>query len=325
MGPGDLILTGVEPLDQAQSGQITFVSSAKYAPSWPHCGATAALVSEGIDLEPGNGRAFIWVKSAELALADVLAIFAPALPRPEAGISTGAVVHHTAQIGPGAAIGTGCVVGEAVHIGPDTVLHPNVTVLDHCEIGSACILWSGCVVRERCRIGDGSILHPNVTIGSDGFGYRPMLESSGVARLVKIPHIGTVEIGRDVEIGSGSCVDRGKFSATVVGDGTKIDNLCQIAHNCQIGRGCVIAAQAAIGGSVTIGDGVRIAGMVAIKDHVKIGDGVTLAALSGVIGDVPAGVTWAGFPAREAGSVRRQWAALRKLPELTKILKQLGR
>jgi UDP-3-O-[3-hydroxymyristoyl] glucosamine N-acyltransferase len=156
------------------------------------------------------------------------------------------------------------------------------------------------------------ILHSNVSIGADGFGYEPSPDGAG---LVKVPHLGTVSLEDDVEIGAGSCVDRGKFGATVVGRGTKIDNLVQIAHNCRIGRGCVIAGQSGFSGSVTVGDGVTIAGGVGVADHVTIGSGATIGARSGLMKDVPAGETHVGYPAYEAGIALRQAAALRKLPD----------
>ena len=155
-----------------------------------------------------------------------------------------------------------------------------------------------------------------MTIGADGFGYRPALDGKS---LVKIPQIGTVNIGREVEIGAGSCIDRGKFSATTIGDGTKIDNLVQIAHNCTIGRSCVIAGLVGISGSVTIGDGVMIGGNVGIADHITIGDGAKLGAKAGVMRDVAPGAFIVGAPARDTKKAMREWAALAKLPDLIKV------
>ncbi|MCK4821889.1 UDP-3-O-(3-hydroxymyristoyl)glucosamine N-acyltransferase, partial [bacterium] len=174
------------------------------------------------------------------------------------------------------------------------------------------------VLRERCQIGNKCIIHPNVTIGADGFGYRPADDGKS---LVKIPQIGTVIVGDDVEIGAGSCIDRGKFSATSIGNGTKIDNLVQIGHNCRIGRSCVIAGMTGVSGSVTIGDGVIIGGGVGIKDHVTIGNGARIGGKSGVISDVAPGQTVIGFPAGEYKKTLRQWAALKKLPDLYKLVK----
>ena len=320
IGPGDLNLTGVEQLHRASAGQLTFIASEHFSQKWSASQASAALVSEGIDVEPGAGRALIVVSDADLAMAQVLAMFAPQVPAPPVGVDPTAHVKQSARIANGAAIGPGCYIGPRTTIGAGTVLHPNVAVYDDCRIGAGCVIWSGCVIRERCQVGDRSILHPNVTIGTDGFGYRPAPDGAGQMKLVRIPQIGSVVLGDEVELGAGTCVDRGKFSATVIGDGTKIDNLCQIGHNCRIGRWCVIAGMTAIAGSVTIGDAVTIGGQVGIRDHVTIGDGAKLGAGSGVGKDIPAGGEYLGYPAQPVKVMVRQWWALRKLPDLVKML-----
>jgi len=194
----------------------------------------------------------------------------------------------------------------------------NVTILDDTSIGNETIIWSGTVIRERCRIGNLCIIHPNVTIGADGFGYRPSPDGKG---LVKIPQIGTVEIGDGVEIGAGSCIDRGKFSATTIGDGTKIDNLVQVAHNCKLGLCCVMAGQSGLAGSVTLGNAVMMGGGARVKDHVTVGDNVKLGGNTGVIRDVPPGKTLLGVPADDHRQTLRLWSAQKKLPALIKQMK----
>ena len=326
-GPAEIVLNGVEQIDRAVPGQITFIGDDRHAAAWPRSGATAALVSETIEVDQDAGRALIGVPDADLALADLLALFAPPLPLPDPGVAPGALVAATAQLGRDLAVAAFCFVGRRVRIGDGTVLHPHVSILDDCTIGARCALWPGTVVRERSQLGDGCILHPNVTIGSDGFGYRPdhgtgAPEKATFGGLVKIPQIGTVVIGRNVEIGAGTCIDRGKFSATTIGAGTKIDNLCQIGHNCRIGRSCVIAGMTAVGGSVRIGDGVQIGGRSAIKDHVTIHDGASLAGNSSLMRDLPAGEMWAGYPAAPLANTLRQFAAVRRLPDLIKLMKR---
>jgi len=190
------------------------------------------------------------------------------------------------------------------------ILYPNVTIFDETTIGQHTTLWSGTVIRERCQIGAYCIFHNNVSIGADGFGYRPSDNGRG---LVKIPQIGTVIIGNDVEIGANSCVDRGKFSATIIGDNCKIDNQVQIAHNCIMGRSCIMAGHSGLAGSVTLGDGVIIGGSASIKDHVTIHSGVTVGAGSGVTGDIPPGKTYLGYPAQESRDMLKQWVMMRKL------------
>ncbi len=318
VGNGTIIISGVEEISAAQAGQLTFVGEKKYIKLWETSGASAALVNDGFDMEPGPDRALIRVANADLALAQVLQLFAPEAPQCGPGVHSTAVVDPSAEIAEGVNIGAGCYVGPRVVIGAGTVLYPNVTVLDDSSIGSETILWSGTVVRERCRIGKGCIIHPNVTIGSDGFGYRPSADGRG---LVKIPQIGTVTIGDGVEIGAGSCVDRGKFSTTYIGDGTKIDNLVQIAHNCKLGRCCVMAGQSGLAGSITLGDGVIMGGGARAKDHVTIGSGTKLGGNTMVISDVEPGKTLLGMPADDFGKTMRQWAALRQLPDLIRRMK----
>lgn len=312
-GDASLTISGVEQIESAEPGHLTFIGGPTYIPLWQTSRATAALVSQELAVEPGAGRALVRVKSADLAMARVLEMFEPSAPCPATGIHPGAEVDATASIGEGVTIGPGCFVGAGAHIGAGSKLYPNVTVLDGTRIGAKCILWPGVVIRERCTIGNGVILHPQVSIGADGFGYRPSPDGRG---LVKIPHIGTVVLGDGVEIGANSCVDRGKFSATSIGAGTKIDNLVQIGHNCRIGRCCVIAACTGVAGSVTMGDGVMVGGCAAIRDHLTIGSGARISGGSGVMADVPAGQTVAGAPATDSRQALRQFAALRKLPDL---------
>ena len=185
-------------------------------------------------------------------------------------------------------------------------------------VGGGCTIWPGVVIRERCEIGDGCILHPNVTIGADGFGFRPAPDGRS---LVKIPQIGGVRIGRDVEIGAGCTIDRGKFSDTSIGDGTKIDDTCHVGHSVSIGRCTVIAAHTAIGGSAVIGNGAMIAGGVSVSDHVRIGDGAKLGGHSAVMHDIPPGETWHGIPARSAKRAFREIASITHLPELVREYK----
>jgi UDP-3-O-[3-hydroxymyristoyl] glucosamine N-acyltransferase len=181
---------------------------------------------------------------------------------------------------------------------------------DDSTIGNETVIWSGSVIRERSKIGSHCIFHTNVSIGADGFGYRPSSDGRG---LVKIKHIGNVVIGNGVEVGANSCIDRGKFSSTILGDGCKIDNLVQIGHNSVLGKCCIMAGNSGLAGSVTLGDGVIIGGSASIKDHVTIHSGAKVGAGSGVISDVAAGKTVLGYPACDSREKMKQWVALRKL------------
>ena len=302
-------ITATEQLEKATCSEISFIGNKKYEKYWCSSHASVAIVNEDISIEPGENRAFIKVKNADLAMSQILALFAPPAPVFRTNIHKTATVDETAIIEEGARIGAGCYIGPKVKIGANATLYPNVTILDECTIGENTTIWSGTVVRERCHIGSHCIIHPNATIGADGFGFRPCK----VNGLVKIPQIGNVIIGNGVEIGANTCVDRGKFSSTIVGDGCKIDNLVQIGHNSKLGKFCIMAGNSGLAGSVTLGNGVIIGGSASIKDHTNIGDGAVIGAGSGVIGDVPAGKTMLGYPAVEARDALKQWATLKRM------------
>jgi len=318
-GDVQVVISGVEEITEALPHHLTFIGEKKYIKQWNQSKAVAAIVNDSFKIEPGQGRALIRVTNADLAMAKVLTLFEPELPKCESGIHPAASVDPTAQIGDGAAIGAGCYIGARVVVGADTTLYPNVTILDDSHVGSQTIIWSGTVIRERCRIGSHCIIHSNVNIGTDGFGFRPAPDGQG---LVKIPQIGTVTIGDWVEIGSGSCVDRGKFSATTIGDHTKIDNLVQIGHNCKLGHSCIMSGQSGLAGSVTLGNGVVMGGASRVRDHLKVGDGAMLGGGAGVTGNLEAGRMVLGIPADDVKKTMKIWAAQKRLPELVKLLKQ---
>ncbi len=303
-------IVGPEELSRAEANHISFIGSRKYVKLWDESKACAAIVDEKLKVEAGENRALIKVKNADLAMARLLEVFEPAPPEFDEEIHRTAVVDTTASIGDGCKIGANCFVGKNVVLGEGVILYPNVTIMDETKIGPATIIWPGTVVRERCEIGAYCIFHNNVSIGADGFGYRPREDGMG---LTKIPQIGNVVIGNAVEIGANSCVDRGKFSSTIIGDGCKIDNLVQIAHNCVMGRSCIMAGHSGLAGSVTLGDGVIIGGSASIKDHTTIHSGAVVAAGSGVMNDVPPGKTVLGYPAEDSRDKLKQWLALRKL------------
>lgn len=310
IGNSDLVITGPEEIGQATDTQITFVGSKKFVKAWESSKACAACVNEDISIEPGEGKAIIKVKDADLAMAEILGMFMPEPVAFEMAIHPSAVIHSTATIGPNTRIGAGCYLGKDVSIGANSTLYPNVSVFDHSNIGSFTEIWSGTVIRERSVIGSYCLIHSNVTIGADGFGFRPAPDGRG---LMKIPHIGNVVIGNAVEIGAGSCVDRGKFSSTIIGDGCKIDNLIQIGHNCKMGRSCIMAGTSGLAGSVTLGDGCIIGGGARVSDHVTLGNRVTVGGNAGVINDWPDGSKILGMPAVDARDALKQWVVLRKL------------
>lgn len=315
LGNTGQLITGPEQLELANASQITFIGNKKYAKNWDACEACAVIINEDINLTPVTNKAIIKVKNADVAMALVLEMFVEEGPVFETAIHATATIHPTATIGEGCQIGAGCYIGKNVVLGKGVTLYPNVTVLDYTSIGAATTIWSGAVIREKCVVGAYCIIHPNATIGADGFGFRPSPDGRG---LIKIPHIGNVVIGNGVEIGANSCVDRGKFSATTIGDGCKIDNLVQIGHNSKMGRCCIMAGSSGLAGSVTLGDGVMVGGGACISDHVTLGNGVQVGGQSGVINNFGDGAKVLGYPAVDARDALKQWVILRKLVKESK-------
>lgn len=300
--------------DEAKAGDITFIRTAPLARRWNACDASTALISEAafIDTahEKTSGRALIVVPDADLALNEVLRLLAPASTPRNPGVDATAVLHPSAKIGSEVHIGPLCVIEAGAVIGNAVVMLAGAYVGPEAHIGSKTMLHPGARVLDRCRIGASCILHSGVVIGADGFGYRPAPIGRGV---VKIPHIGDVVLGDDVEVGANTCIDRAKFGTTTIGSGTKIDNLVQIAHNCRIGRSCIICGETGLAGSVTLGDGVVLGAKVGIADNLNIGSGARIGASSGVMTDVPAGASYLGSPAMPANEARRTLVELRRL------------
>jgi UDP-3-O-[3-hydroxymyristoyl] glucosamine N-acyltransferase len=321
VGRADVVLTAFDPIESAGPTSLTFIRAQRFASMWAASRAGAALVTRGVDV-PGHdaeARALIVVDDADVAMVKLLHMAAPPPPARPAGVHPTASVDPTAKVAPTAHVGPLCSVLAGATIGERAVLIARVHVGAGASVGDGTMLHPGVVIEDRCAVGRRCILHGNVVIGADGFGFLPSPRG-----LLKVPHIGTVEIHDDVEIGAVSCVDRGKIGPTIIGAGTKIDNHVQIAHNVRIGSSCVIAAMTGIAGSVTIGNGVRIAGHSGVADNLHIGDGATIAAKSGVMKDVPAGQAWLGYPARAHGDQLRTWAAVAQLPAYMRYLKRMA-
>jgi len=323
-GRSDLGIDGVNALEDASDRQITFITDQAHAGLWAQTRAAAAVITDGVDASghDPSARALIVVPSASLAMIELLRLFAPPPLLPDAGVHATAWVHPDASIGRDVRIGPHVSVDRGASIGDRVMLHAGVRICAEARIGDDSILHANTVVRERCRLGRRVITHQNVSIGADGFGFEQAPDGSG---LLHVPQIGDVELCDDVEIGAATCIDRAKFGTTVIGAGTKIDNLVQIAHNCRIGSSCVIAALSGLAGSVTVGDGVCIGGAVAVSPHVTIGSGATIGACSGVMRDVSPGQTCLGTPATEAREALRQAAALQRLPAwMREVSRHLG-
>ncbi len=318
-GPGDVLVLGIGRAEDAEDGDMVLAENERYFRLAARSRASCILTGEGAPCS-AEGKAIIRVKDPAGAFVQVLELFKPAESLPEPGIADSAVVSPDCEIGKGSAIGPNCYIGNGARLGARCVLFPNVYIGDGVILGDECRLYPGVTIYPNCTAGKGVILHAGVVIGSDGFGYRP-----GPKGLVKFPHIGTVELGNNVEIGANSAVDRAKFGATVIGSGTKIDNLVHIAHNVRIGCNCVIVALSGIAGSVEIGDGVTLAAQVGVKDHVRIEDGAIVAARAGVIGDIKKGAVVSGFPARDHATEKRAQAAFLHLPDLLERVRSLER
>ena len=316
-GAAEVVIDAINTLDDATPAELTFLCDPRYAARLKTTRAAAVLVTRGLPT-PAD-RPFLEVDNGEAAANAVLELLALPVPRPPAGVDPSARVAPSAVVGEGAAVGPNCVVGERVRLGAGCVLHAGVVLHDDVTLGDSCELFANVVVRERCSLGDRVVVHANSVIGTDGFGYR-----FDGRRHVKVPHVGTVVIEADVEIGSCTTIDRGKFAETRVGAGSKIDNLVQIAHNVRIGRLCIVCANAGIAGSTTLGDGVVLAGGAGIKDHVHLGAGARIAAMTGVGRDVAPKETLMGalygMPQKQ---FLREQAAMRRLPELSKQVKEL--
>jgi len=320
-GLGDLPCTGCSSLSEAQPGDITFMVNAKYAKEWKNSNASIGLIKHGVEVEGHDAttRALLRVDNPELAMARCLELFLLECTKPAIGIHPSACVDSTATIGDHVRIGPGVVVGPRTRIDNEVTLEANVIIGNDCEIGTQSELRSGVSVAHHCTVGSHCLLHANVSIGADGFGYCLDEKKS---HLVKMEHIGSVVIGDHVDIGVSTCIDRGKFGSTKIGNGTKMDNLVQIGHNVQIGENCVLAAATGIGGSVCIGDWVQIGAQVGIAPHCKVGNEAKIGAKSGVMHDIPAGEQWLGVPACNMKDTLRQWVATRKMP---KILAKFGK
>ncbi|GGE10053.1 UDP-3-O-(3-hydroxymyristoyl)glucosamine N-acyltransferase [Psychroflexus salis] len=309
IGDKHIVIHSLAQLHEAKEAQLTFIGHNKFEKEWSDSAASAAIINATSQLEPGEGKAFIRVENANFGMIEALHLFAPPLPQFDTDIHPTAIIDETSSIGDSVKIGAGAYIGPNVKLEDGVTIYPNVTILDHSYVGKSTQIWSGVVIRERTKIGTHCIIHPNASIGADGFGFEPHPEKG----LIKVPQIGNVVIGNYVEIGANSCIDRAKFSSTILGDGCKIDNLVQIGHNCKLGMFCIMAGNSGLAGSVTLGNGVVIGGSASIKDHTTIGDGATVGAGSGVTGNVEAGKTVLGYPAVEGRTALKQWAILKRL------------
>ena len=315
-GDEGVVITGVAEVSAAGPDDAAWVSNPKYAPRLESSRAGVVLVPE--DFGPTPMTAILCPRT-DRSVARLLGAFASPDARPEPGIHPTTQIHETARIGSDPAIGPHVVIEADARVGDATVIHAGVYIGRGTTVGNDCVIWPNAVIRDGCRVGNRVIIHSNAVIGADGLGFY---FDEGAHH--KVPHIGGVILEDDVEVGACACVDRAKFGHTVVGRGTKIDNLVQLAHNVKVGEHCVIAAQTGVAGSVHIGDYAVFGGQVGVADNVTIGSRARCAGgMTMVAKDVPDGMTVSGFTAQDHRRELRERAAVRRLPALAEQLKEL--
>jgi UDP-3-O-[3-hydroxymyristoyl] glucosamine N-acyltransferase len=314
VGDATLVLKGFAPADRAQAGDLTFAENETYFERAVQSAASAILVDGNFS---SDKKTLIRVPNARIAFAKVLPLFFPE-PTFPAAIHPSAIIPKSAQVDPSAHIGPYCVLGENVRVGARSVLQGGNHVGAQSQLGDDVNLFPNVTIYARTQIGNRVRIHSGTVIGSDGFGYVP---DKGAH--LKVLQIGNVIIQDDVEIGANVAVDRGALGPTIVGKGTKIDNLVQIAHNVTTGEHCIIVSQVGIAGSTKLGKYVILGGQVGLAGHLTVGDGVQVAAQSGVMNDIPSGEKWIWTPAQPDRTAKRQMIALQQLPELFRRVKAL--
>jgi UDP-3-O-[3-hydroxymyristoyl] glucosamine N-acyltransferase len=308
----DREIQGAAALETAGPSDLAYMDNPKYTEALATTKAGLCLVSPRFADRVPAGTVALVSPAPYHAFARVLARFFPSALKPESafaaqGVAPGAIVHATAVLEAGVTVDPGAVIGPGAEIGAGTVVAANAVVGPQVRIGRNCAIGAGSTI-QAALIGNRVIVHPGARIGQDGFGFAMSPKGH-----MKVPQIGRVIIQDDVEIGANSCIDRGASRDTVIGEGTKIDNLVQIGHNCVIGRHCVICAQTGLAGSSTLEDFVVLGGQVGLAGHLVIGAGAQIAAQSGVAGDVPRGARYGGYPAQPALSWARETAMLKSL------------
>jgi UDP-3-O-[3-hydroxymyristoyl] glucosamine N-acyltransferase len=318
VGNALIVITGVSGIKEAREGDITFLANPKYFPLIAQTHASAVITSRDTRAVP---KPIIRTDNPSLAFAKVISSFAVplkiTLPK---GIHPTAILGKNVTLGKNVAIGAYTVIEDEVSIGNNTIIYAGCFIGHHTEIGSDTLIYPRVSIRERITVGKRVIIHSGTVVGSDGFGFVTI---DGLHH--KIPQTGTVQVGDDVEIGANVTIDRARFDKTVIGSGTKIDNLVQIAHNVVIGENSIIVAQVGISGSTIIGRGVTLAGQAGLVGHITVGDGAIVAAQAGVTKSVPPNTTVSGYPAKPHALAKRLNACIQNLPSLYNTIAELKR
>ena len=317
-GDPSLPITGFSSILEAQSGEITFLGNPRYAPSLKKTQASAVLVDERFQDIP-EGMAVIRVSNPTLKFSLIIERFAPEKRCFIPGVHPTAIVHPGSKLDPSkVSVGPHVTIDENVTVGDGSSIGAGACIERGVSLGTQCFIHANAVIKERCLLGNRVIIHSGSVIGTDGFGYE--LQNG---RHVKIAQVGIVQIDDDVEVGSCTTIDRARFGRTWIGEGTKIDNLVQIAHNCVIGKHCIIIAQVGISGSTKLGDYVTMAGQVGVAGHLTIGDRTTFFAKSGLTKDYPEAGAYTGYPAKPLIEGRRMLTYPMRVPELIARIKEL--
>jgi len=315
VGDGGLAIHGAAPLRDAGPGQITLIDGEEKNRDLADCDATAVVAPKGFVAE---GISAIQVDDVHRAFAAIVTHFRPRRTPKRMGVSPLAVISPTAKLADDVDVYPTATIGDDVVIDAGTTIHPGVHVMAGCRIGADVTIFPNAVLYEDTIVGPRCIIHGGVVLGAYGFGYDFV-----DGRHALSPQLGNVILGADVEIGAGTTIDRGTYGPTTIGEGTKIDDLVMVAHNCRIGRHNMLCSQVGIAGSTSTGDYVVMAGQVGIRDHVHVGEGAVLGAMAGITNDVPAGSRMIGIPATPEREQKIKQAALSKLPEMRRQVKKL--
>jgi len=315
IGNGDILITGASGIREASEGDITFLANSKYSSLMDKTRAAAIITSADVQ---ATAKPIILTQNPSLAFVKIISLFTPDDAGHPSGIDYTVVMGKNVTLGKDVTIGAYSVIGDNVTIGDNAIIYAGCYIGHHTKIGSSTLIYPRVSIRERISIGSRVIIHSGAVIGSDGFGF---ITIKGAHH--KIPQVGTVEIQDDVEIGANVTIDRARFDKTIIGRGSKIDNLVQIGHNVIIGENALVVAQAGIAGSATLGNNVTLGGQAGLSGHITIGDNAIVTAQSGVAKSIGPGEMFSGYPARPFMANQRANASLQRLPKLFTVVREL--
>ena len=317
VGDGEVLIKGVNGINEAGEGELAFILNSRQEGLL--CSTKASAVIAPKDIKNSCKRSLVKVDDPSVALSKIIElIFPDRIPHPK-GIHPTSIISKKSKIGKDVAVGAYVFIDDGASVGDSTLIYPFCYIGKNTNVGRDCIIYPNVTIREEISIGDRVIIHPGSVVGSDGFGYDTLKDGTHY----KIPQLGTVIIEDDVEIGACVTIDRARFNKTIIGKGTKIDNLAQIAHNVVIGANCLIAAQSGVSGSCELGRSIVLGGQVGVADHIKLGDNVVAGAQSGITKSFPANTVLFGYPAKQVDKAKDTIAHIGLLPKLFERVKAL--